>query len=177
MSARRTSFHFPREAVTQLCKIQARARYAEAADIIRASIVAYDILLDIAADYKIIVRSADGRVWPYSLFRPFTYPGIEELRTREVSNEVTARFPKNFFFSGDAVARLESIKLRCHVHSNSDVIRTSLSCFDELTSVEAVGDDVVIRGSDKGEWLFNPYTPRRPVAVAPDLIHAAPALV
>ena len=156
MSAHRTSFHFPSEAAGQLNAILERTYLANYADVIRAALRAYDDLLRIASDHKIFVRDKYGKLWPYSPHVRFSYPGLDALKPRSESN---GHAPKNFFFSGEAVKRLESIQHRSHLKSNPDAIRAALSAFIELIAVDAAGDEIIVRDREGNERPYSPHTP------------------
>lgn len=158
MSTRRTSFHFPEKAVEQLRSIQRRSRLDSGADVIRVALAAYDELLRIAlGGYKILVRDQSGREWLYSPYTKFTYPGLDtHAITPPIQDE---KPPKNFFFSGEAVERLESIRKRSRAQSNADAIRMALSAYDELLGVIAAGDTIIIQDKQGNEQSYSPYAP------------------
>ncbi|MDR3506263.1 MAG: hypothetical protein P4L64_00020 [Caulobacteraceae bacterium] len=162
MAARRTSFHFPKDAAARLAAVGALTHIDAESDVIRAALEAYDRLLDVVeAGWRIIVRDHAGNEWAYSPYRPFAYPGLKQVALAEPAETKG----KSFFFSGEAVDRLESIRERSYVKSHTDAIRVALTAYGELLRVDAAGDEIVVRDRDGGERLYNPHRPFPPVTV------------
>lgn len=156
---KRTTFYFPLEAASRLHSIMKRSRLENRADVIRAALGAYDELLEVsAAQCRIVVRDKHGEEYAYSPHSPFHYPGYASGHA-EKSAEQTEDAPKNFVFSAEAAAKLDSIRLRSRLQSNADVIRAALGSFDELISVVAVGDQIIIRDRFGNEQFYSPFAP------------------
>lgn len=156
MPPRRTSFHFPKEASARLAAVGALTHIEGEADVIRAALDAYDRLLDIIeGGWRIVVRDHEGREWAWSPYRPFTYPGLNKVALVEPGDTKA----KSFFFSGDAVDRLESIRERSYVKSHVEAIRVALTAYGELLRIDAAGDEILVRGRDGSEQFYNPHRP------------------
>ncbi len=163
MAARRTSFHFPREAVAQLNAIRLRTYIDSNAEIIRMAVVAYDELLTLdAAGHRMSVIDRAGASWPFSPFMRLNYPGLaREALNSEAEAASDKAVAANFFFTDDVVDRLESIKQLSHIKSNADIIRVALSQYKELILVHEAGDSVVITARDGSEGVYSPFRPFR----------------
>jgi hypothetical protein len=160
MLKRRTSFHFPKEAATALQAIWARSRLGNASDVIRAALSTYNALIQIVSGGgEVIVRTKDGRQWLWSPYEPFNYPNLSSIPPVNDDKSVTRKVPRNFFFSGDAVDKLDSIKAKCFAETNADAIRIALTAYNELIGVSAVGDEIIIRDKCGNEKLYNPHAP------------------
>jgi hypothetical protein len=165
MSAQRASFLFPREASAALASIREHADVKQDADAIRLALSAFDSLLELVElSCRLFVRDREGRDWPYSPYRRFSYPGLEDalqqLPARDDDGQSPSEQPKNFFFSGPAVERLKAIRARSVVPTNADAIRLALTKFDQLLKVEDVGDSIVVRDLEGRESLFNLFNPQ-----------------
>lgn len=162
MSVRRTSFHFPQKAIAELTEIKQRVHLDNNSDIIRAALKAYDRLLEFAClGYKIFIHDKNGDNWSYSPYTRFTYPGLEMLKVKTVRPTPSIKgVSRNFFFSGEAVEKLESIRQRSYVKTNADAIRVALISYKELLTVWDNGDKIIIRDHNDFEYLFNPHAPQ-----------------
>jgi len=172
MSGRRTSFYFPKEAMAALGAIQRRTRLDNGADVIRIAVITYWQILHFIDDgHKIVVRDKAGDEFPYSPYRPFEYPGLITPTTDQESEQSVS--PKSFFFSGDIVTKLDEIRARGYVRTNSDAIRVALAAYRELISVVSAGDEIIVRQRDGQEFSFDPDAPyASPVLSQPIQPHA-----
>jgi len=108
---RRTSFTFSPEGMAQINAIRQRVHAADAGDVIRTSLTAYDDLVSLAAKgYQMFIRDAEGAKWPYSPYVKLSYPGLkrEEINAEAETAAKTTK-AENFFFSGDIITKIESL--------------------------------------------------------------------
>jgi Arc/MetJ-type ribon-helix-helix transcriptional regulator len=160
MAGRRTSFYFPREAVAALEAIRRRTRFENGADVIRLAVLTYSKILEyVDSGSKVFVVDQNDEQFAYSPYRPFDYPGMPDF---EASPAAEGFSSKNFFFSGDIVDKLDQIRARGFVRTNSDAIRVALTAYRELSGVAAVGDEIVIRRRDETAFSFDPDAPYGP---------------
>jgi hypothetical protein len=155
----RASFLFPKDAATQLAAIRERTYIENDADIIRLALSVYDTLLELAdSNQKIAIQDKSGHEWPYSPHLRFSYPGLEQFPDPEAPAG-EGQEAKNFFFSGDAVQHLASIRDRSGVRTNADAIRIALTALNHFLKIDAAGDSVVIHDLDGQKRLFNVLSP------------------
>lgn len=161
--SRRTSFHFPKEAMAQLDAIRVRTHIADNSELIRNALNAYDELVMLAADgMQMFIRDSEGRKWPYSPYVKLDYPGLKrEGFNAEAAAAVETAKSGNFFFSGDVIKKIESLKRRSHLSSNVDAIRVALSAFKELVLVAQAGDSMFVRDLSGREHPYSPFQPFR----------------
>jgi hypothetical protein len=172
---RRTSFTFSPEAMAQLHAIQARTHVADNSELIRSALNAYDELVVLAADgNKMFVRDSDGKPWPYSPYIKLSYPGLNrEAFNAEAAKAAKTTKAETFFFSGDIIQKIESLKKRSHLSSNIEAIRVALSAFKELVLVLEAGDVFYVRDANGVEKPYNPFQPfRADTLVAADVAAA-----
>jgi hypothetical protein len=147
----------------QLMAIMQLSYLETGADVIRAALHAYDDILYLdQKNYKIIVKDKSGEEFVYSPYTTFRYPGLD-TGDRYLENNAGAETgkatPKNFFFTGEAVDRLESIKAQSFMKSNADVIRLALTAYSELLTIDAKGDEIVVRNREGIEQVYSPHRP------------------
>jgi hypothetical protein len=159
VAPRRTSFLFPTEAATALENIRARTYFDDDADVIRIALAVCDNILELAELHcSIAVRDTNGQEWPYSPYTRFEHPNLGEAVRATPSTK--KRPAKNFFFSGEAVERLDSIRARSEVRTNANVIRLALTIFNQLVQVHSAGHRIVVRTTDGEESFFNIFNPQ-----------------
>ncbi len=161
--ARRTSFHFPKEAMAQLDAIRVRTHIADNSELIRSALNAYDELVMLfAKGNQMFIRDSEGQKWPYSPYVKLNYPGLkrDEFNTEAAVANENAK-AGNFFFSGDVIKTIESLKRRSHLSSNVDAIRVALSAFKELVLVAQAGDSMFVRDLAGREHPYSPFQPFR----------------
>ena len=130
MAERRTSFVFPPDAARKLAAIRELSYLNSEADLLKAAISVYETLLGLTAGgWRVFVRDRQGREWAYSPYLRFTYPGIEDRLASLGAPGPAPMTGKSFFFSGDAVKRIEAIKRASYVSNNADVVRACLSAY------------------------------------------------
>jgi hypothetical protein len=158
--ARRTSFLFPKDAAAKLAAIRSRTYMENDADVIRMALSVYDTLLELAElNCKIVVRDRCGKDWPYSPYTRFSYPGLNGVAPDQ-TDQAEEACEKNFFFSGEAVEKLDSVRARSEARTNADAIRLALTAFNQLLMVDMAGDGIVVRDPDGGECFFNLFNPQ-----------------
>jgi hypothetical protein len=160
MSARRTSFQFSAEAMAQLEAIRESTHIADNAEVIRIALNAYDELAQLTASgHHMFVRDREGEQHPYSLFVKLTYPGLNRERfNREAEAAAKTAKPASFFFVGDIIRQIESLRHRSRLSSNVDTIRVAMSAFKELVLIAAAGDILYICDQE-GEHPFSAFQP------------------
>jgi hypothetical protein len=164
MAAERTSFSFPEAAVGALHAIKSRARLENDADVIRVALRSYDDILSIdEAGMDIVVVDKAGEEWNYSPYTKFDHPELARRPVQAAGKKGDA--PINFFFTGEAVSRIKSIKERSFLNTNADVIRVALTAYDELITVMTAGGRVVVRNDKGNEAIFSPHRPWRREAI------------
>ena len=174
---RRTSFVFPPEAAAALEAIRLRTYIDDDADVIRIALSVYDNLLHLAELHcAIAVCDKRGQNWAFSPYTRFTYPGLTNATADKRANAKKNR-SKNFFFSGEAVNRLDSIRARSETRTNADAIRLALTIFNQLVQIYSAGDHVVVRASDGEESYFNVFNPQSRQVICSRARDAAEAAV
>ena len=159
MAARRTSFLFPKDAAAELAAIRQQSCVDDDSDAIRLALSVLEALIEIAGSgSKIFIRDGNGKLWPYSPFRRFTYDGL--ARAAQNAPPPPAAEPKNFFFSGEAVERMDLIRERTDLSTHSDVIRFALLTLNQLLTIDSLGDEVVVRDRADRDEIFNVFDPR-----------------
>jgi hypothetical protein len=105
------------------------------------------------------VRDSEGKEWPWSPYESFEYPILQNTQATKPDVRSTKKIPRNFFFSGEAVEQLESIKCNCFAESNADAIRIALTAYNELINVHVLGYEIFIRDKFGSETQYNPRAP------------------
>ena len=160
-ATRRTSFHFPKQAIAQLNAIRERTRLDANSDVIRIALQAYDELLDLSDDgCSLFIIDKDGAEWEYSPYKKCLYPRFGQLENGDTETEEKS-VASNFFFSGEAASRLESIKARSYAKTSADAIRLALTSYKELILADEDGCAIMVRDSNGVEAAYNPYRPFR----------------
>jgi len=159
-SARRTSFVFPAEAASALAAIRSRTYLEDDADVIRIALSVYDNLLELAELHcAIFVSDESGREWPFSPYTRFNYPALSDAANDAAPQDHKSP-AKSFFFSGEAVSRIDSIRERSEVRNHADAIRLALTVFNQLVLVHSLGHKIIVRTSDGSDFYFNVFNPK-----------------
>ena len=161
MSARRTSFQFSAEGMAQLDALRESTHISDNAEVIRIALNAYDELAELTAQgHHMFVRDRGGEQHPYSLFVKLTYPGLKRDRfNAEAAEAAKTAKPASFFFAGEIIRKIESMKRRSRLSSNVDTIRVALSAFKELVLIAEAGDILFVCDKDGGEHPFSAFQP------------------
>jgi hypothetical protein len=162
MADRRTSFIFPPDAARKLAAIRRLSYLSTDASLLKAALSAYESILSLwSSGWRFFVRDKKGGEWPYSPYARLVYPGIAEqlVAINEAAASERIAKSKTFFFSGEAVKKIDSIKNASFVTSNADVVRLCLSAYEELLAVAAAGDELFARSRLGEEQVFNPHSP------------------
>jgi hypothetical protein len=110
--------------------------------------------------YKIIVKNKARDEFVYPPYASFNYPGLDELLdVAAIDSTSKKEVPRNFFFSGEAVEQLESIKARSFLKTNADAIRVALTSYSELLAIDAAGDEIFVRDRNGNELAYSPHRP------------------
>ena len=160
MLKQRTSFHFPQDAVEDVHFILNHSYLGTPANAIRASLKTYNSILDIyMLGWKFIVINGDKKEYYFSPYEPFAYP--KSLSEKDPPSFGTEKqlLPRNFFFSEETSAILNSIKQKLFIGSNADVIRIAVSTYRTLISISAEHADIVLRDRNGNERIYIPYAP------------------
>jgi len=155
--SRRTSFFFPPAATAELEAIRRRSYLESAPDVIRAAIDCYDGLISMEDDGgRVFITDPGGRKIAYTPGDKFDAPQPDASTEVKTANAADA---KNFFFSGEAVDKLEAIKGRTHLQTNADVIRVAISVYSTLLAIHAAGNVISIQDRYGNDTIYNPHRP------------------